>query len=113
MSDVRKSDFGLAGQIEPRVAIANSLRMLHTEKLAFLPNPWRFLLEAPSAASRIVIVAKNRVFQQYRAGAEINKPLLMTETPLTTLSHPLICWLSVPANKKSSLVPGFSVLIRC
>jgi hypothetical protein len=29
------------------------------------------------------------------------------------LSHPLICWLSVPANKKSSLVPGFSVLIRC
>jgi len=49
MGDVRKSDFGLAGQIEPRVAIANSLRMLHTEKLAFLPNPWRFLLEAPSA----------------------------------------------------------------
>jgi hypothetical protein len=46
MSDVRKSDFGLAGQIEPRVAIANSLRLLHTEKLAFLPNPWRFLLEA-------------------------------------------------------------------
>ena len=37
--DVRKSDFGLAGQIEPRVAIANSLRLLHTEKLAFLPNP--------------------------------------------------------------------------
>jgi hypothetical protein len=29
------------------------------------------------------------------------------------LSHPLICWLSVPANKKSSLVPGLSVLIRC
>ena len=71
MSDVRKSDFGLAGQIEPRVAIANSLRMLHTEKLAFLPNPWRFLLEAPSAASRIVIAAKNRVFQQYRPKAEV------------------------------------------
>jgi cytochrome c5 len=30
-----------------------------------------------------------------------------------SLSHPLIGWLSVPANKKSSLVPGFSVLIRC
>jgi hypothetical protein len=29
------------------------------------------------------------------------------------LSHPFICWLSVPANKKSSVVPGFSVLIRC
>jgi hypothetical protein len=42
----QKINFGLAGQIEPRVAIANSLRMLHTEKLAFLPNPWRFLLEA-------------------------------------------------------------------
>jgi adenylate cyclase len=28
---VRKSDFGLAGQIEPRFAIANSLRLLHTE----------------------------------------------------------------------------------
>jgi hypothetical protein len=39
MSDVRKSDFGLAGQIEPRVAIANSLRLLHKEKFAFLPNP--------------------------------------------------------------------------
>jgi hypothetical protein len=45
MSDVRKPDFGHAGQIEPRVAIANSLRSPHTEKLAFLPNPQRFLLE--------------------------------------------------------------------
>jgi predicted helicase len=35
------------------------------------------------------------------------------EQGVAILSHPLICWLSVPANKKSSLVPGLSVLIRC
>src|SRR5208283_665608 len=39
MSDVRKPDFGYAGQILPHVAIANSLQSPHTEKLAFLPNP--------------------------------------------------------------------------
>jgi hypothetical protein len=46
MRDVGKSDFGHAGQIAPRVAIANSLRLPHTEKSAFLPIPQRFLLEA-------------------------------------------------------------------
>ena len=46
MRDVRKPDFGHAGQIELRVAIANSLRSPHTEKLAFPPDPRRFLLEA-------------------------------------------------------------------
>jgi hypothetical protein len=39
MSDVRKPDFGYAGQIMPHVAIANLLQSSHTEKLAFLPNP--------------------------------------------------------------------------
>jgi hypothetical protein len=38
MSDVRKPDFGHAGPIAPRVAITNSLRSPHTEKLAFLPK---------------------------------------------------------------------------
>jgi hypothetical protein len=46
MSDVRKPDFGHAGPIAPRVAITNSLRSPHKEKLAFLPNPKRFLLKA-------------------------------------------------------------------
>jgi hypothetical protein len=46
MRDVRKPDFGHAGKIELRVAIANSLRSPHTEKLAFSPDPQRFLLEA-------------------------------------------------------------------
>jgi hypothetical protein len=41
MRDVRKPDFGHAGQIELRVAIANSLRSPHTEKLAFPPDPRR------------------------------------------------------------------------
>ncbi|MGO8846306.1 MAG: hypothetical protein ACLQFI_13390 [Methylocella sp.] len=45
MSDVRKSDFGHVGQIEARIAIANSLQSPHTEKLAFPPDPQRFLLE--------------------------------------------------------------------
>jgi hypothetical protein len=39
MRDVRKSEFGHAGQIAPRVAIANSLGPPHTEKSAFLPKP--------------------------------------------------------------------------
>jgi len=43
MSDVRKPDFGHAGQIAPRVAI---VRSPHTEKLAFPPDPQRFPLEA-------------------------------------------------------------------
>jgi hypothetical protein len=46
MSDVEKSDFGHAGQIAPRVAITISLRLPHTEKSTFPPNPQRFLLEA-------------------------------------------------------------------
>jgi hypothetical protein len=39
MSDVRKPDFDHAGPIAPHVAITNSLRASHTEKLAFLPAP--------------------------------------------------------------------------
>jgi hypothetical protein len=46
MSGVRKPDFGHTGQIDLRIAIADSLRSPHREKLAFLPNPYRFLLEA-------------------------------------------------------------------
>jgi hypothetical protein len=46
MSHVRKPDFGHAGQRAPSVAIANSLLSPHKEKLAFPPNPQRFLLEA-------------------------------------------------------------------
>ncbi|MGC2221410.1 MAG: hypothetical protein WA624_03080 [Methylocella sp.] len=80
MSDVRKSDFGLAGQIEPRVAIANSLRLLHTEKLAFLPKPLALSSRSPPAASRIVIAAKNRVFQQYQSEAEIQTETLPQST---------------------------------
>jgi hypothetical protein len=45
MRDVRKSEFGHAGQIAPRVAIANSLRPPHTKKSAFLPNPSAFFLK--------------------------------------------------------------------
>jgi hypothetical protein len=39
MRDVRKSEFGHAGRIAPRVAIANSLGPPRTEKSAFLPKP--------------------------------------------------------------------------
>ncbi len=46
MRDARKPDFGHAGTIELRIAITNSLRSPHTEKLAFPPDPHRFLLEA-------------------------------------------------------------------
>jgi hypothetical protein len=45
MSEVRKTDFDHAGHLAPRVAITNSLRWPHTEKLAFKPDPWRFLLK--------------------------------------------------------------------
>ena len=39
MSEVRKTDFDHAGHLAPRVAITNSLRWPHTEKLAFQPEP--------------------------------------------------------------------------
>jgi hypothetical protein len=45
MSDVKKSDFGHVGQIEARIAIANSLRSPHAEKLAFFLDPQHSLLE--------------------------------------------------------------------
>jgi hypothetical protein len=45
MSDARKSGFGHVEQIEARIAIANSLRSPHTEKLAFFLDPQHFLLE--------------------------------------------------------------------
>ncbi|MFZ3324762.1 MAG: hypothetical protein WA231_02210, partial [Methylocella sp.] len=38
MSEVRKTDFDHAGHLAPRVAITNSLRWPHTEKLAFQPE---------------------------------------------------------------------------
>jgi hypothetical protein len=38
MSEVKKPDFGHAGQIAPRAAITNSLRSPHKGKLAFLPK---------------------------------------------------------------------------
>jgi hypothetical protein len=45
MSDIVKPDFGLAGQMGPRVAITNWLCSPHIDKSAFLPDPQRFLLK--------------------------------------------------------------------
>jgi hypothetical protein len=45
MSDARKPDFGHAGSIAPGVAITNSLRSPHTEKLAFLRKGKRLVIE--------------------------------------------------------------------
>ena len=42
----QKTRLWSSGPIAPRVAITNSLRSPHKEKLAFLPNPKRFLLKA-------------------------------------------------------------------
>jgi hypothetical protein len=43
MSDVRKPDFGHAGQIAPRFAITNSLRSPHTMALTAFIKPLKDL----------------------------------------------------------------------
>jgi hypothetical protein len=76
MSDVRKPGFGHAGQIEPRVAFANSLMIAAHRKVSVSAGPLALSSRSPPAASRIVIAAKNRVFQQYPPFAEVRLRVL-------------------------------------